>query len=45
MGKTGRPARIIRNGKPAKCLKCAIRHFLIVVSGYPSNEVIDEIDK
>ena len=45
MGKTGRPARIIGSGKPAKCPKCATRHFLIFVSGYPSNEVIDEIDK
>ena len=41
MGKTGRPSRIIRSGKPAKCPKCTIRHFLIFVNGYPSNEVID----
>ena len=45
MGKRGRPARIIRCAKPAKCPKCGNRHFLIVVYGYPSNEVIDEIDK
>ena len=45
MGKRGRPARIIRCAKPAKCPKCANRNFLIVVYGYPSNEVIDEIDK
>ena len=45
MGKRGSPARIIRCAKPAKCPKCGNRHFLIVVYGYPSNEVIDEIDK
>ena len=44
MGKRGRPARIIRSGKPAKCPKCGGKDFLIVVYGYPSNEVIDEID-
>ena len=45
MGKRGRPARIIRCAKPAKCPKCGNRHFLIVIYGYPSNQVIDEIDK
>ena len=45
MGKRGRPARIIRCAKPAKCPKCGGRDFLIIVYGYPSNEVIDEIDK
>ena len=45
MGKRGRPARIIRSGKPAKCPKCGGKDFLIVVYGYPSNEVIDQIDK
>ena len=45
MGKRGRPARIIRSGKPAKCPKCGGRDFLIVVYGYPSYEVIDQIDK
>ena len=45
MGKRGRPARIIRSGKPAKCPKCGGKDFLIVVYGYQSNEVIDEIDK
>ena len=45
MGRRGRPARIIRSGKPAKCPKCGGKDFLIVVYGYPSNEVIDEIDK
>ena len=45
MGKRGLPKRIIRCAKPAKCPRCDNRHFLIVVYGYPSNEVIDEIDK
>ena len=45
MGKRGRPARIIRSSKPAKCPSCGNRQFLIVVYGYPSNEVIDEIEK
>ena len=45
MGRRGRPARIIRSGKPAKCPKCGGKDFLIVVYGYPSNEVIDGIDK
>ena len=45
MGKRGKPARIIRCAKPAKSPSCGNRHFLIVVYGYPSNEVIDEIDK
>ena len=31
MGKRGRPARIIRCAKPAKCPNCGNRHFLIVV--------------
>ena len=44
MGRRGRPARIIRSGKPAKCPKCGGSDFLTVVYGYPSNEVIDEIN-
>ena len=45
MGKRGKPKRIIRCAKPAKCPSCANRHFLIVVYGYPSNEVWDNVDK
>ena len=45
MGKRGKPKRIIRCAKPAKCPSCENRHFLIVVYGYPSNEVWDNVDK
>ena len=43
MGKRGRPARIIRCAKPAKCPKCGNRHFLIVVYGYPSNDIPNDL--
>ncbi len=44
-GKRGIPKRKIRCAKPAKYPSCCNRHFLIVVYGYPSPEVWNEVDK
>ena len=45
MGKRGLPKRIIRCAKTAKCPSCGNRHFLIVLYGYRSPEVWDEVYK
>ena len=45
MGKRGIPKRIIRCARPAKYPSCGNSHFLIVIYGYPTPEVWDEVDK
>ena len=42
MGKRGKPKRIIRCAKPAKCPECGNRKFLIVVYGMPTQKVWDD---